>query len=100
MYFHMIKKNRFGENEIPFYTKRNYSTMLWYPATQEDIEEEHRAREEFEVVQNTVGAMYGGGGGGGKLNRAKQPPKKSRPPITGAEQEAALSSLSDMSALV
>ena len=101
MYFHMIKKNRFGENEIPFYTKRDYATMLWYPATKEDIEKEHIAREQFEVVQNTVGAMYGGAsGGGGKLNRAKPVPKKSRPPMTGAEQEAALASFSDMSALV
>ena len=101
MYFHQIKKNRFGENEIPFYTKRDYATMLWYPATKEDIEKEHIAREQFEVVHNTVGAMYGGApGGGGKLNRAKPVPKKSRPPMTGAEQEAALASFSDMSALV
>jgi len=102
MYYHMIKKNRFGENEVPFYTKRDYGTMLWYPATEEDVQEEHRAREEFEVVQNSTGAMFGGNSvGSGKMNRAKPvAPKKSRPPQTGAEQEAALANLSDMSALM
>ena len=102
MYYHMIKKNRFGENEVPFYTKRDYGTMLWYPATEEDVQEEHRAREEFEVVQNSAGAMFGGNSvGSGKMNRAKPvAPKKSRPPQTGAEQEAALANLSDMSALM
>jgi hypothetical protein len=102
MYYHMIKKNRFGENEVPFYTKRDYGTMLWYPATEEDVQEEHRAREEFEVVQNSAGAMFGGNTvGSGKMNRAKPvAPKKSRPPQTGAEQEAALANLSDMSALM
>lgn len=102
MYYHMIKKNRFGENEVPFYTKRDYGTMLWYPATEEDVQEEHRAREEFEVVQNSTGAMFGGSSvGSGKMNRAKPvAPKKSRPPQTGAEQEAALANLSDMSALM
>ena len=102
MYYHIIKKNRFGQNEVPFYTKRNYGTMLWYPATEEDVQEEHRAREEFEVVQNSAGAMFGGNSvGSGKMNRAKPvAPKKSKPPMTGAEQEAALASMSDMSALM
>ena len=88
MYFHMIKKNRFGENEIEFYTKRDYGTMTWYPATKEDIEEEHRKREEFTVLQSSTGAMFGG-------NKAATPSRtlnrvKSQPPRTAAEQQKAL----------
>jgi replicative DNA helicase len=103
MYYHVIKKNRFGENEVPFYTKRNYGTMLWYPATQEDVEEEHRRREEFDVVTSATSNMFGSSvnTGFGRTQRSRPaPPKKSHPPMTAAEQKEALGALDDMSALV
>jgi hypothetical protein len=37
MYANFVKKNRFGENEVMFYTKYDYNTMRWYDATQDDI---------------------------------------------------------------
>lgn len=85
MYANFVKKNRFGENEVMFYTKYDYNTMRWYDATQDDIaaymDELTKAQMAAEASGGTnQGVRVGMGGnqrGGGaprgqKLNEKQQ----------------------------
>jgi KaiC/GvpD/RAD55 family RecA-like ATPase len=73
MYANYVKKNRFGENEVMFYTKYDFNTMRWFSPTAEDEREYHEAVANAEIAamasQNTV--AFGNGGGGNRTVRQK-----------------------------
>jgi hypothetical protein len=85
MYANFVKKNRFGENEVMFYTKYDYNTMRWYDATTDDIAAYMDALTQAQIAseascgmtQNVrVGTNCGNRGGGAprgqKLNDKQQ----------------------------
>lgn len=57
MYANFIKKNRFGENEVMFYTKYDYDTMRWYDATEEDIHAYTEELTRVQIANEAVGGM-------------------------------------------
>ena len=67
MYANFIKKNRFGENEVQFYTKYDFDTMRWYDASDDDIVAEAELRAQNEVY--TTAQQPGNGMGYGGVNR-------------------------------
>lgn len=92
MYANFIKKNRFGENEVMFYTKYDFNTMRWYDASQEDVNEVLDAMAKAQIAAEAAGGLMQGGNsgrspGGGKLTRQK----------LDAKQIAAQAGLSDIS---
>lgn len=91
MYANFVKKNRFGENEVMFYTKYDYNTMRWYDATSDDIAEYNEALTNQQIADEAADAYNqqrpgGGGGQRGGINRQK----------TNAKQQAAMAGMSSM----
>jgi len=71
MYANFIKKNRFGENEVAFYTKYDFATMRWYDATQEDIAAEADERTRVMMMNEAAGAQPARVPGKGGIVRQK-----------------------------
>ncbi len=92
MYANFVKKNRFGENEVPFYTKYDFSTMRWYDATQEDIAAELELRTQVQMAAEASGGMQQPGrvGGGGRPGGAPRGAK------LDSKQLEKLAGMSDM----
>ena len=91
MYANFVKKNRFGENEVMFYTKYDFNTMRWYDATSDDIAEYNEALTNQQIADEAADAYNqqrpgGGGGQRGGINRQK----------TNAKQQAAMAGMSSM----
>ena len=79
MYANFVKKNRFGENEVMFYTKYDYNTMRWYDATTEDIAAYTDALTQAQIAAEATGGMNqnirvgtGGGNRGGGAPRGQK----------------------------
>ena len=90
MYANFVKKNRFGENEVMFYTKYDFNTMRWYDATSDDIAEYNEALTNQQIADEAADAYNqqrpSGGGQRGGINRQK----------TNAKQQAAMAGMSSM----
>ena len=71
MYANFIKKNRFGENEVAFYTKYDFATMRWYDASKDDIAAENEERTRIMMLNEAAGAQPPRAGGRGGVVRQK-----------------------------
>ncbi|WP_405325949.1 DnaB-like helicase C-terminal domain-containing protein [Fibrobacter sp.] len=79
MYANFVKKNRFGENEVMFYTKYDYNTMRWYDATTDDIAAYTDALTQAQIAAEATNGMNqnirvgtGGGNRGGGAPRGQK----------------------------